>query len=241
MRHFDLVRTEVAAAAGEVTGELRLASLPTATGPLLAPLIGEFTGHHPRVRVRLLEGFDRDVRAWLERGAVEAGVVTLPAPGLDTVELGSDEMLALLPAAHPLAAAPAVTLAELAREPFILSTGGCRSLIRHATREAGVELDVAFEAGELSAIVGMVDSGLGVSIVPSLGRDTWQGRGRVGRGPAAAPAAAPHAGAGLRAGPGGRRGGGRPVTRGAGVPPPGDALTGDRRYVNAVGRGTSWG
>ncbi|MFF5437768.1 LysR family transcriptional regulator [Streptomyces achromogenes] len=174
VRHFDLVRTEVAAATGEVTGELRLASLPTATGALLAPRIAEFTHRHPRVRVRLLEGFDRDVRAWLERGAVEAGVVTLPAPGLDVVELCSDEMVALLPAGHPLADAPAVPVPALAKEPFILSTGGCRPLVRHAAREAGVELDIAFEAAELSAIATMVGSGLGVSIAPTLGREAWQ-------------------------------------------------------------------
>jgi DNA-binding transcriptional LysR family regulator len=170
LRHADLVRTEVAAVAGEVTGELRLASLPTATGTLVAARLREFTDLHPRVRVRLLEGFDRDVRAWLARGAVEAGVVTLPAPGLDTVVLGSDEMVALLPAGHPLAAAPVVEAAALAGEPFILSTGGCRPLVLGVAREAGVELRVAYEAGELSAIEGMVASGLGVSVVPTLGR-----------------------------------------------------------------------
>ncbi|MEV4341963.1 LysR family transcriptional regulator [Streptomyces sp. NPDC049590] len=174
VRHFDLVRTEVAAAAGEVTGELRLASLPTATGALLAPRIAEFTDRHPQVRVRLLEGFDRDVRAWLERGAVEAGLLTRPAPGLEAVELASDEMVALLPAAHPLADASSVPVSALAREPFILSSGGCRPLIRQAARDAGVELDVAFEAAQLSAIVAMVGSGLGVSIVPTLGRDAWR-------------------------------------------------------------------
>ncbi len=177
VRHFDQVRTQVAAVAGEVTGELRLASLPTATGPLLAPLMARFADRHPHVRVRLLEGFDRDVRAWLRQGAVEAGVVTLPAPGLETVDLGSDEMVVLLPAGHWLAAAPAVELPTLADERFILSTGGCRPLVTSAAREAGVELAVAYEAGELSAIAGMVAGGLGISIVPTLGRSAWEGPG----------------------------------------------------------------
>lgn len=205
-----------------VTGALRLASLPTATGPLLTPRTGEFADRHPHVRVRLLEGFDRDVRAWLERGAVEAGVVTLAAPGLDAVELGSDEMVALLPAAHPLAAASAVTVAALAKEPFILSTGGCRSLVQHAAREAGVELDVAFEAGELSAIAAMVGSGLGVSIVPTLGQEVWQGsEGDAVAARPLRPQPAPEAGAGLLRRPR-VRGGSLPG--GARVPPTGGAL-----------------
>ncbi|WP_207930888.1 LysR family transcriptional regulator [Streptomyces sp. 8K308] len=174
VHHLDLVRTEVAAAIGQVTGELRLASLPSATGTLVAALLREFTDRHPHVRVRLLEGLDRDVRAWLDRGAAEVGVVTLPAPGLDTLALGSDEMVALLPAGHPLAAAPAVDVTALAGEPFVLSTGGCRPLVLGIAGEAGIELRVAYEAGEVSAIEGMVASGLGVSVVPTLGRERDQ-------------------------------------------------------------------
>jgi DNA-binding transcriptional LysR family regulator len=128
-----------------VTGELRLASLPTATGTLVAARLREFTNRHLHARVRLLgastgtcgpgwrgaRGAGRGAR-----GAVEVGVVTLPAPGLDTVVLGSDEMVALLPAGHPLAAAPVVEVAALAGEPFILSTGGCRPLVLRVAREA---------------------------------------------------------------------------------------------------------
>ncbi|MEV4124786.1 LysR family transcriptional regulator [Nocardia sp. NPDC049707] len=173
VHHIDLVKSEVAATTGEVAGELRLASLPTAAGTLMAPLLREFTDRYPQVRVQLLEGFDRDVRSWLERGAIELGVVTLPAPGFTTTELGSDEMMALLPPDHPLAresVTEAVEIAALANEPFILSTGGCRPVILHAVHEAGADLTVAYEAGELSAIEAMVGQGLGISVVPTLGR-----------------------------------------------------------------------
>ncbi|ADI03273.1 hypothetical protein SBI_00152 [Streptomyces bingchenggensis BCW-1] len=39
-------------------------------------------------------------------------------------------------------------------------------------RRIGAVLDVAFEAGELSTVIAMVDTGLGVSIVPPLGLPT---------------------------------------------------------------------
>ncbi|MCP2163770.1 LysR family transcriptional regulator [Goodfellowiella coeruleoviolacea] len=169
LRQFDLIAADVAAATGRVTGTLRLVSLPTATGPLVAPRLRAFTDRFPQVQVRLFEGFDRDVRDWLGQGAAEVGVVTLPAPGLHTFPLASDEMLALVPAGHRLARRATVPFAELAGEPFILSTGGCRPVILAAAREAGIQLDVTFEAGELSAIREMVTAGLGVSVVPSLG------------------------------------------------------------------------
>ncbi|MGI5291690.1 LysR family transcriptional regulator [Nonomuraea polychroma] len=169
LRHFDLIRADVAAAAGEITGELRLASLPSATGTLIARLLRTFTDRYPQVRVRLFEGVDDDIRAWLHRGAAEVGVVTLPAPGLDTVPLSTHDMVAALPAGHPLADQEVVHVADLTGRPFILTTAGCRPLIMAAARESDVRLDIAFEASGPAAILEMVAAGLGVSIIPTLG------------------------------------------------------------------------
>ncbi|MEV1179012.1 LysR family transcriptional regulator substrate-binding protein, partial [Nonomuraea sp. NPDC049784] len=169
LRHFDLIRADVAAAAGQITGELRLASLPSATGTLVAKLLRAFTDRYPQVRVRLFEGVDDDIREWLHRGAAEVGVVTLPAPGLHTVHLSTHDMVAVLPAGHPLTARPAITLADLAGRPFILTTAGCRPLIMGAALAAQVQFDIAFEASGPAAILEMVAAGLGVSIVPTLG------------------------------------------------------------------------
>jgi DNA-binding transcriptional LysR family regulator len=169
LRHFDLIRADVAAAAGEITGELRLASLPSATGTLIARLLRAFTDRYPQVNVRLFEGVDDDIRAWLHRGAAEVGVVTLPAPGLDTVPLSTHDMVAVLPAGHPLAEQPVVHLVDLAGRPFILTTAGCRPLIMTAARKSNVGLDIAFEASGPAAILEMVAAGLGISIVPTLG------------------------------------------------------------------------
>ncbi|MEV0231320.1 LysR family transcriptional regulator [Nonomuraea sp. NPDC050786] len=169
LRHFDLIRPDVAAATGQITGELRLASLPSATGTLIAKLLRAFSDRYPQVRVRLFEGVDDDIREWLHRGAAEVGVVTLPAPGLHTVPLSTHDMVAVLPAGHPLTTRPAITLADLAGRPFILTTAGCRPLIMGAAMTAQVRLDVAFEAGGPAAILEMVAAGLGVSIVPTLG------------------------------------------------------------------------
>jgi len=169
LRHFDLMRTEVAALAGEVTGTLRLASLPSATGTLIASQLRLFRKRHPRVAVRLLEGSDHEVRDWLDQGVVDAGVVTLPAPGLRTAPLDTHEMVALVPSDHRLAVVESVSYEDLAAEPFIRSTGGCARVFNEVASTVGVRLDIAFEAREPSAVVEMVGAGLGVSILPTVG------------------------------------------------------------------------
>lgn len=168
VQHMESMRTEVAALAGQLTGTLRLASLPFSTGTVIAPLLRAFRDAHPRVTVHLLEGSEPEIRSWLDRGAADIGVVSLPAPGLETAMLGVHEMVAVLPADHRLSRLEAVTYADLAAEPFIRSTGGCAAVFTPVAAEVGVELGADFEAHEMTAVIDMVRSGLGVSILPEF-------------------------------------------------------------------------
>jgi DNA-binding transcriptional LysR family regulator len=169
VRHLSLMRTEVAALAGEVTGTLSLASLPSVTATLVAPQLQAFAERYPAVTIRLLEGSEEEVRDWLDQGAAEAGVVSLPIRGLDAAVLGEQDMVAVVPAGHRLAGWNEVSYAELAKEPFIRSTGGCADVFGPVARRLGVDFDVAFEAREMSAVLEIVRAGLGVSILPSAG------------------------------------------------------------------------
>jgi DNA-binding transcriptional LysR family regulator len=169
VRHLTLMRTEVAALTGEVTGTLSLASLPSVTGTLVAPQLQIFAERHPAVTIRLLEGSEQEVRDWLDQGAAEAGVVSLPIKGLDSAVFGDQDMVAVVPEDHRLAGYDEIGYAELAKEPFIRSTGGCADVFMPVARRIGVEFDVAFEAREMSAVLEIVRADLGVSILPSAG------------------------------------------------------------------------
>jgi DNA-binding transcriptional LysR family regulator len=169
LRHLTLLRTEVANLAGAVTGTLSLASLPSVTGTLVAPELRTFADRYPAVTIRLLEGSEQEVRDWLDQGAAEAGVVSLPVNGRDSALIGDQDMVAVLPADNRLAGWDAVDYVELAKEPFIRSTGGCAEVFMPMAQKVGVDFDVAFEAREMSAVLEMVRGGLGVSILPSAG------------------------------------------------------------------------
>jgi DNA-binding transcriptional LysR family regulator len=169
VRHLTLLRTEVAALGPQVSGILRLASLPSVTGTLITPQLRVFADRHPAVAIRLLEGSEQEVRDWLDQGAAEIGVVSLPAKGLDSAVLGEQDMVAVVSAHNRLADWSEVTYAELAKEPFIRSTGGCAEVFTPVARRAGVQFDVAFEAREMSAVLEIARAGLGVSILPSAG------------------------------------------------------------------------
>lgn len=171
VRHLRSMRSEVAALTGGITGTLALASLPSVTGTFITPHLRTFAERHPGVAIRLLEGSEPEVRDWLDQGAAEAGVVSLPIKGLDAVPLGEQDFVAVVPADSRLAGWAEVGYAELAKEPFVRSTGGCADVFTPIARRSGVEFDVTFEAREMSAVLEIVRAGLGVSILPSAGMD----------------------------------------------------------------------
>ena len=126
LRQLTLMSTEVASLAGDVTGTLSLASLPTATATFIAPQLRTFAQRHPAVTIRLLEGSEEEVRDWLDQGAVEAGVVSLPVKGLEAAVLGDQHLVAVVPTDSRLASKDTVSYADLAKEPFVRGKGGAR-------------------------------------------------------------------------------------------------------------------
>jgi DNA-binding transcriptional LysR family regulator len=92
----------------------------------------------------------------------------VPKPGFDWLDLVADEMLVVLPAAHALANRRAIRLRDVAADPFIMSKGGCEPLIRDLYRRAGLEPRVQHEVRDMSTILGMVQEGLGITVVPAL-------------------------------------------------------------------------
>lgn len=169
VRQLTLMHTEVAGLAGDVTGTLSLASLPSATATLVAPQLRAFARRHPAVTIRLLEGSQKEILDWLDQGAAEAGVVSLPVKGLDVAVLGEQHMVAVVPADSWLASQDTITYADLAKEPFVRGTGGCAEVFLPIARRAGIEFDLAFEAREIAATLEIVRAGLAVSILPSAG------------------------------------------------------------------------
>ncbi|OBK75728.1 LysR family transcriptional regulator [Mycobacterium sp. 1164985.4] len=169
VRQLTLMRTEVAGLTGDVTGTLRLASLPTATASFIAPQLRAYAHRHPAVAIRLLEGSEEEILDWLDQGAVEAGVVSLPVKGMQVAVLGDQTLAAVMAADSDLASKETVTYVDLASEPFVRGKGGCADVFMPIARKAGVEFDLAFDAREIVAALEIVRAGLGVSILPVAG------------------------------------------------------------------------
>jgi DNA-binding transcriptional LysR family regulator len=102
------------------------------------------------------------------------------APGLRSEVLMEEDLIAALPADHPLSSLDALPLTALAAEAFVLfpreSAPQLHDSILGACVTAGFVPDVRQEAREWHTILSFVAAGLGVTLVPAgLKALTWPG------------------------------------------------------------------
>ncbi|MGV8920217.1 MAG: LysR family transcriptional regulator [Pseudomonas sp.] len=108
----------------------------------------------------------------LKAGRIDIGFgrIHIDDPAIHQRVLIEDRLVAALPAGHPLLAGPA-SLAQLAREPFVLYPGNPRpSYADHilALFDAhGLSIKVAQWTNEMQTAIGLVGAGIGVTLVPA--------------------------------------------------------------------------
>jgi DNA-binding transcriptional LysR family regulator len=69
---------------------------------------------------------------------------------------------------HPLAAVDHITLNDLLEDPLLASTSGCELQITELHTMAGSPYAPAQRVHETGTLLGMVEAGLGVAVMPSL-------------------------------------------------------------------------
>lgn len=150
-------------------GIIRVGTISSVTCHWMPKLIKGFQELYPNVQFLFHQGDYSSIREWIKTGAVDFGFITPPAAGeLETVTIKNGEMLAVLPKNHPLAAKSSVKLEEIADDPFILLEEGHYSEPINAFRAAGLEPNIKYTIHDDYAIMTMVESGLGVSILAEL-------------------------------------------------------------------------
>jgi DNA-binding transcriptional LysR family regulator len=171
----------LAARTGEVRGTVRVAAFQTATLTIVVPALSRLAAAYPELRVELIEDEAERALPMVERGTLDLAIAEeydhaprRRLPGLDHVDVQSDEMVLVLPREHPRAAGHGpVALASLADAAWATAQAGttfadmfarlCRSL-------GGFEPDIKHRANDIRILVDLVATGHAVAILPGLGR-----------------------------------------------------------------------
>jgi DNA-binding transcriptional LysR family regulator len=164
------IKTLVDESRGLHTGRIKLATFPSVFTSLLPSFLQSFGQLYPGINVVSLDGTDDEIEAWLADGTVDIGVVMNSGTEREVFVLGRDKWVVVAPTGHPLGRRSSrigVLLEELADEPYVLATGGCRLNSRRLLAEAGHALsDLRISVRDWSTAFELIREGMGLSLVP---------------------------------------------------------------------------
>lgn len=155
-------------------GELRIGF--TSSAPFISVVsdaLLAFRQRYPAVHLQMQEINTRQQLAPLIDGRLDLGVMrnTALPETLNHQLLLQEPMYALLHRDHRLANREQIAVSELAKEPFVFfdpSVGtALYSEILELLQRYGIQPNITQEVGEAMTIIGLVSTGLGVSILPA--------------------------------------------------------------------------
>ncbi|MFC0863095.1 LysR family transcriptional regulator [Sphaerimonospora cavernae] len=168
----DRARAEVAAASGEIRGQLAVGAIHTMAAVNLPVALRDYRRRHPRVHITLTSAGSEDLIERVRRGAVDVAFLGLPPrkepKGVQSRRLGAGELVAVV-ASDYHRTEHEVDLRSLADEPFIDFRAGAagRAQSDEAFAAAGVRREVPFEVSSADFMVDLVRQGLGVGMLPA--------------------------------------------------------------------------
>lgn len=164
---------------GHVGGRLRVATFSTAMRGLVAPTVGALLAEHSSLVVALTEREPWEAVDFVADGQVDLAVVhswgdlplTIP-DHLDHQALRDDAADVIAPSAHPIAGLATVSPVDLLSHHWIATPEGtiCRQWLMRMYDGTGRQPLIAHQSVEFDSHVAMVRAGLGIALIPRLGR-----------------------------------------------------------------------
>jgi LysR family hydrogen peroxide-inducible transcriptional activator len=161
-----------------VQGSLKIGVIPTIAPYFLPALLRLSQRRHPGIRFQMTEEPTEHLLTSLGKGSLDLAILSPPIANdaLQTEDLFEDEFLLALPTHHPLAKSRGTSLRALRELPMILMNDAhcLRGQTISFCRRAGFAPKVFIQSSQLDTVMAMVETGQGISLVPSMARKAFR-------------------------------------------------------------------
>lgn len=151
-------------------GRVVVGASPTVAAALLVPLLREFMTKYPDVEVRLSDDFRAPLLERLNNGRLDLAILPLAERTTDfTCEmLFVEDLRFVAPRSFSLAINRSYRFAEICHHPFVTmpDPSAIRSTLAEAFALQGKTFRPVIEANSLITLLGLVESGVGLSLLP---------------------------------------------------------------------------
>ena len=168
LRDYDRAMERIEAQSKARSGRLRIASVPSVATLLLPTFLQEFTAVRPDLDMDLVDTDSTDVRLLVETGQVDLGIAGLAGdlPGLASRPIFRDPFKLVCRNDSPLAArGPTLDWGDLEGEALIVNEAARNLPSAEFQRLA---TDARFSVRNVASLVALVQSGMGVTLLPAL-------------------------------------------------------------------------
>ncbi|MEU8174570.1 LysR family transcriptional regulator [Microbispora hainanensis] len=154
-------------------GRIRIGFSASLALTVLPGLLRAYHDRFPKVEIEIREMTTAPQVTALHERVIDVGLLREPPdePGLAAETILSEEFIAVVPAAHPLAVQRVLPVEALADEPFVLLPRSAGPMfhdrILDVCRSAGFEPRLGQQAVEWQTVCALVEAGLGVSLAPA--------------------------------------------------------------------------
>jgi DNA-binding transcriptional LysR family regulator len=138
----------------------------------LLPVIEAFRRQHPMIKIEVQRGVASRIPNQITAREVELGVISFKPNdnSLRSVSVMTDELLLIVSPKHPLAGRSSVSVVDLADETFIAHNAPSpyRQRVIETFAKYDTRLNISVELPSLEAIKRLVETGIGIALVPKL-------------------------------------------------------------------------
>ncbi len=156
-------------------GHLRLWANTSAFTGFLPNLLALYSATYPSVMLDLEDALSEEVVRAVARGNAELGIIghNTPIGDLQSLDCDCDELVLVLPAAHPLASHEVVPI-DVVLGHDIVGLNRATSLMRQVAAVAdarGLQMKIRVQVRGFDEVCRMIMAGLGIGILPMAGAE----------------------------------------------------------------------
>jgi DNA-binding transcriptional LysR family regulator len=152
------------------SGEVSLGFLHTLGASHIPKLIKKFSNKYPQITFKLYQNGTNVILEQLASGEIDLCMssFTEDLPNIEWTPLWCEELFIIVPAKHRLANMEKINLEQIANESLISfkKGNGIRKISEDLFRKIGINPKITFEGEEVHTLIGLVEAGLGVAIIP---------------------------------------------------------------------------
>ncbi|MFT9849487.1 LysR family transcriptional regulator [Aneurinibacillus sp. REN35] len=173
MQMIDKAKREVEESLDPEKGTVRIGFPSSLAAYTLPTVISAFRESYPHVKFQLRQGAYHSLVESVIKGDIDLALLGPMPKGVKGIKgqiLFLENIVALLPANHPLADKSSIMLHQLRNDSFVLFPEGfvLRQIIMEACQQIGFKPAVSFEGEDIDAIKGLVAAGLGITLIPEI-------------------------------------------------------------------------